>query len=131
MGPETKTLIKKSGLLMRNASGEPRSIDCLLQKVSITIQRRNCSCILVTLARSRIDDFYLSWIFVFEKIVFLLIAPSSFFSIWIQKRYNCSLKNVHPSTISNNDRNRSDESENFQIRLKNFLSDSDQITIEF
>ena len=59
MGPETKTFIKKLGSLMHRASGEPRSMDYLLQKVSIAIQRRNSSCILGTLGRSRIDDFYL------------------------------------------------------------------------
>ena len=59
MGPEKSTFIKKLGSLMRKASGEPRSMDYLLQKVSIAIQRRNASCILGTLGRNRVDDFYL------------------------------------------------------------------------
>lgn len=59
MGPETKTFIKKLGSLMQKASGEPRSMDYLLQKVSIAIQRRISCCILGTLGRNRIDDFYL------------------------------------------------------------------------
>jgi len=40
MGPETRIFIKKLGSLMRKASGESRSMDYLLQKVSIAIQRR-------------------------------------------------------------------------------------------
>ncbi|XP_037026722.1 uncharacterized protein LOC119067714 [Bradysia coprophila] len=59
MGPETRIFIKKLGSLMRRASGESRSMDYLLQKVSIAIQRRNASCILGTLGTNRIDDFYL------------------------------------------------------------------------
>ena len=59
MGPETRTFIKKLGSLMKKASGESRSMDYLLQKVSIAIQRRNASCILGTLGKKRIDDFYL------------------------------------------------------------------------
>jgi len=59
MGPETKKFIKNLGAAMRTASGESRSMDYLLQKVSIAIQRRNASCILGTLGRNRIDDFYL------------------------------------------------------------------------
>lgn len=59
MGPETKIFIEKLGLKMKAASGESRSTDYLLQKVSIAIQRGNAACILGTLGRNRIDDFYL------------------------------------------------------------------------
>lgn len=59
MGPETKKFIGKLGSLMRVASGEPRSTDYLLQKISIAIQRGNAACILGTLGRNRVDDFYL------------------------------------------------------------------------
>lgn len=59
MGPETRIFIKKLGSLMKKASGEPRSMDYLLQKLSIAIQRGNAACILGTLGKNRIDDFYL------------------------------------------------------------------------
>jgi len=59
MGPETKKFVNKLGSLMKSASGEPRSTDYLLQKISIAIQRGNAACILGTLGRNRVDDFYL------------------------------------------------------------------------
>jgi len=59
MGPETRIFIKKLGSLLKRASGEPRSMDYLLQKLSISIQRGNAACILGTLGKNRIDDFYL------------------------------------------------------------------------
>jgi len=59
MGPETKIFIDLLGSKMRNASGESRSKDYLLQKISIAIQRGNAACILGTLGRNRVDDFYL------------------------------------------------------------------------
>lgn len=59
MGPETKTFIEKLGSLIRAASGESRSTDYLLQKISIAIQRGNAACILGTMGRNRVDEFYL------------------------------------------------------------------------
>jgi len=59
MGPETKKFIGKLGSLMKAASGESRSKDFLLQKISIAIQRGNAACILATLGKSRVDEFYL------------------------------------------------------------------------
>ena len=58
MGPETKKFIDKLGSKMKAASGESRSKDYLLQKISIAIQRGNAACILGTLGRNRVDDFY-------------------------------------------------------------------------
>ena len=49
MGPETKKFIEKLGSTMRAASGEARSTDYLLQKISIAIKRGNAACILGTL----------------------------------------------------------------------------------
>ena len=59
MGPETKKFVEKLGSLMKAASGETRSTDYLLQKISIAIQRGNAACILGTLGRNSVDDFYL------------------------------------------------------------------------
>lgn len=59
MGPETKKFIDKLGSLMKATSGESRSADYLVQKISIAIHRDNSACILGTLGRSRVDDFYL------------------------------------------------------------------------
>jgi len=59
MGPETKKFVMKLGSLMKKASGEKRSTDYLLQRISIAIQRGNAACILGTLGRNRVDDFYL------------------------------------------------------------------------
>lgn len=59
MGPETKKFINKLGSLMKAASGESRSTDYLLQKISIAIQRGNSACILGTLGKHRVDEFYL------------------------------------------------------------------------
>ncbi len=58
MGPETRKFINKLGSLMIKATGETRSKDYLLQKISIAIQRGNSACILATLGKQRIDDFY-------------------------------------------------------------------------
>lgn len=41
IGPETRIFLKKLGKLMARNSGEPRSLDFLLQRVSIAIQRGN------------------------------------------------------------------------------------------
>ena len=46
MGPETKIFIEKLGKIMKKNSGEMRSTDYLLQKISIAIQRSNSACIL-------------------------------------------------------------------------------------
>ena len=59
MGPETKKFIDKLGSLMKKASGEAKSKEYLLQRISIAIQRGNAACILGTLGKNRIDDFYL------------------------------------------------------------------------
>jgi len=59
MGPETKKFIEKLGRLMKKSSGEERATDYLLQKISIAIQRSNSACILGTLGRNRVDEFYL------------------------------------------------------------------------
>ena len=58
MGPETKKFVNKLGSLIRAATGEKRSTDYLLQRISIAIQRGNAACILGTLGRNRVDDFY-------------------------------------------------------------------------
>ena len=57
-GPETKDFLVSLGKRMKSASGECRSLDYLLQKVSISIQRRNAACVLGTFEK-RVDDFYL------------------------------------------------------------------------
>jgi len=59
MGPETKKFVEKLGSLMKKATGEAKSKDYLLQRISIAIQRGNAACILGTLGKNRIDDFYL------------------------------------------------------------------------
>ena len=59
MGPETKKFINKLGSLMKRATGEVKSKDYLLQRISIAIQRGNAACILGTLGKRKIDDFYL------------------------------------------------------------------------
>lgn len=41
IGPETEVFLKKLGKLMKNHTGEPRSLDFLLQRISIAIQRGN------------------------------------------------------------------------------------------
>lgn len=41
IGPETQLFLKKLGKLMKKHSGEPRSLDFLLQRISIAIQRGN------------------------------------------------------------------------------------------
>lgn len=58
MGPETRKFINKLGSMMKKATGETRSKDYLLQKISIAIQRGNAACILGTLGKQKIDDFY-------------------------------------------------------------------------
>ncbi|XP_037044233.1 uncharacterized protein LOC119080104 [Bradysia coprophila] len=58
MGPETKKFIEKLGKIIKATSGEPRSMDYLLQRISIAIQRGNAACILGTLGTDRVDDFY-------------------------------------------------------------------------
>lgn len=45
VGPETMVFLKKLGKLMKKSTGEPRSLDYLLQRVSIAIQRGNAVCI--------------------------------------------------------------------------------------
>lgn len=48
VGPETDLFLKKLGKLMKKKTGEPRSYDYLLQRISIAIQRGNALCILNT-----------------------------------------------------------------------------------
>jgi hypothetical protein len=45
IGPETTIFLKKLGKLMKKNTGEARSLDFLLQRVSIAIQRGNAICI--------------------------------------------------------------------------------------
>ena len=45
IGPETTIFLKKLGKLMKKNTGEARSLDFLLQCVSIAIQRGNAICI--------------------------------------------------------------------------------------
>lgn len=45
VGPETEVFLTKLGKLMKRHTGEPRSLDFLLQRISIAIQRRNAICI--------------------------------------------------------------------------------------
>lgn len=45
VGPETMSFLKKLGKLMKKNTGETRSLDHLLQRVSIAIQRGNAICI--------------------------------------------------------------------------------------
>ncbi len=82
MGPETKKFVGKLGSLMRTVPGETRSTDYLLHKMSNAIQKGNAERVTSwvffliipnnptkkrvvsssgngTLARNRVDDFYL------------------------------------------------------------------------
>lgn len=45
IGPETEVFLKKLGKLMKRSTGEPRSLDFLLQRISIAIQRGNATSI--------------------------------------------------------------------------------------
>lgn len=57
IGPETSVFLKKLGKLMAKNSGEPRSLDFLLQRISITIQRGNSVCIRDTFGEENCDVF--------------------------------------------------------------------------
>ena len=41
VGPETELFLSKLGKLMARKTGEPRSLDFMLQHISVAIQRRN------------------------------------------------------------------------------------------
>ena len=56
IGPETEVFLAKLGKLMKNNTGEPRSLDFLLQRISIAIQRGNAISIRDTFCD--ISDFY-------------------------------------------------------------------------
>jgi len=58
-GPETKEFLAVLGKRLKRATGEPRSLDFLYQKISIAIQRGNAACIFGTFGNRRCDDFYL------------------------------------------------------------------------
>ena len=45
VGPETSVFLKKLGKLMAINSGEPRSLDFLLQHIAVAIQRGNAICV--------------------------------------------------------------------------------------
>ena len=53
IGPETSIFLKKLGKLMKKHTGEPRSLDFLMQRLSIAIQRGNAINIRSTFADSR------------------------------------------------------------------------------
>lgn len=57
VGPETSVFLKKLGKLMSKNSGEPRSLDFLLQRISIAIQRGNSVCIRDTFGENSCDIF--------------------------------------------------------------------------
>ena len=59
IGPETSIFLKKLGKLMSRNSGEPRSLDFLLQKVSIAIQRKNAVCVRDTFGVDDVCDFFM------------------------------------------------------------------------
>lgn len=45
IGPETSIFLKELGKLMARNSGEPRSLDFMLQRISVAIQRGNSACV--------------------------------------------------------------------------------------
>lgn len=59
IGPETAIFLKKLGKLMKKNTGEPRSLDYLLQRVSIAIQRGNSICIRDTFKDSRDSNVFM------------------------------------------------------------------------
>lgn len=58
MDPETKVFVRKLVNLMKRASGETRSRDYLLQKISIAIHRGNPTCMLRTLRKYKVADIH-------------------------------------------------------------------------
>lgn len=58
-GPETSIFLKKLGKLMKKNTGEPRSLDFLLQRVSIAIQRGNSICIRDTYVDGRDSNVFM------------------------------------------------------------------------
>ena len=44
--------------MMKRSTGEAKSKDYLLQRISIAIHRGNAACILGTLGKQKIDDIY-------------------------------------------------------------------------
>jgi len=59
IGPETELFLRKLGKLMKKKSGEPRSLDFLLQRVSIAIQRGNAISIRGTYGDYSENNFFL------------------------------------------------------------------------
>lgn len=58
-GPETKIFMERLGKLLKQSTGEKRSLDFLFQKISIAIQRGNAACIFGTFEKKKLNDFYL------------------------------------------------------------------------
>lgn len=48
MGPDTKTFMQSLGKIIMDNTGERRSLNFLLERISIAIQRGNAACIFST-----------------------------------------------------------------------------------
>lgn len=59
VGPETDQFLKKLGKLMKRSTGEPRSLDFLLQRLSVAIQRGNAISIAGTFCDSNSVNVFL------------------------------------------------------------------------
>lgn len=59
MGSDTKSFLTELGKILRKETGEQRSLDFLLQKISISIQRRNAACVLGTFGKNFTENYKL------------------------------------------------------------------------
>ena len=50
MGPKSMALLREVGRRVATESGEPRSTDYLLQRLSVAVQRGNCASVLGSIA---------------------------------------------------------------------------------
>jgi hypothetical protein len=59
MGPDTRTFLNLLGKYVFASSGEKKSMEYLLQRISIAIQRGNAACIFGTFGDFKLDDLFL------------------------------------------------------------------------
>lgn len=88
LAPETELYLIKLGKLMKKHSGEPGSLDYLLQRISIAIQRGNAICIRETFCDN--DEFNV-FLWNFCSFILVLFLYILYLILFVKFLYICKL----------------------------------------
>ena len=82
IGPETSLFLKRLGKLMARSTGEPKSLDFLLQRISVAIQRGNAISVLGTFNESTSDNVFLCFLMFYMYLLNEIIYVFSKLSVF-------------------------------------------------